>query len=325
VQRFAFSFVQGKTTEYGQRLSATSSLFLIANDKALSMSHRLVWLFLTFGGVCCVTNATGAQPAVSPRPLAKAHAHNDYEHEHPLVDALDHGFCSVEADVYLVGGDLLVAHDRKDIKAERTLSRLYLEPLAARVKANGGGVYKQGPRFWLLIDIKSEAEPTYRALDSLLARYSAMLSSTKGDKYELRAVTVVVSGNRPIDYMTKQQVRFAGIDGRLSDLRSDLPAELMPMISDNWSTHFRWRGQGDFPAEERDRLHSYVQKAHDRGRIVRFWATAEEPALWRELDKADVDLINTDKLAELADFLMSSRSKATPAAAAPRPPERAGG
>ena len=34
--------------------------------------------------------------------LERAHAHNDYEHPRPLFDALDHGFKSVEADIWLV-------------------------------------------------------------------------------------------------------------------------------------------------------------------------------------------------------------------------------
>ena len=29
-------------------------------------------------------------------PVRRAHAHNDYEHKRPLLDALDQGFCSVE-------------------------------------------------------------------------------------------------------------------------------------------------------------------------------------------------------------------------------------
>ncbi len=53
-------------------------------------------------------------------PLPQAHAHNDYEHERPLLDALSHGFCSVEADIYLVDGALLVAHDREDRPATLT-------------------------------------------------------------------------------------------------------------------------------------------------------------------------------------------------------------
>src|SRR5690349_20625285 len=44
-----------------------------------------------------------------PNPLVQVHAHNDYEHPHPLFDALAQGFCSVEADIHLVNGHLLVA------------------------------------------------------------------------------------------------------------------------------------------------------------------------------------------------------------------------
>src|SRR5437773_10344211 len=95
--------------------------------------------------------------AAPPAPLVHAHAHNDYEHKRPLLDALDHGFCSVEADVFLVEGDLLVGHTRKDLRPERTLEKLYLDPLRERVKANGGKVYAGGPTVFLLIDVKSEA------------------------------------------------------------------------------------------------------------------------------------------------------------------------
>ncbi|MFC1605118.1 hypothetical protein ACFL5F_08845, partial [Planctomycetota bacterium] len=93
-------------------------------------------------------------------PLSRAHAHNDYEHDRPLYDALDQGFNSVEADIFLVDDDLHVAHNRRDITSERTLRRLYLDPLRERVKQNGGRVYPNpgAPgQFTLLIDIKTGA------------------------------------------------------------------------------------------------------------------------------------------------------------------------
>ena len=71
--------------------------------------------------------AVGQDAAVSPLP--RAHAHNDYQHTRPLLDALNQGFCSVEADIYLVEGQLLVGHDRDELSTERTLQSLYLEPL----------------------------------------------------------------------------------------------------------------------------------------------------------------------------------------------------
>src|SRR5207302_8698740 len=109
--------------------------------------------------------AFGARSAPpTPAPLLHAHAHNDYEHKRPLFDALEHGFCSVEADIYLVDGQLLVAHMRSQVKPERTLEKLYLDPLRERVKQNGGRVYAGGPEVTLLIDIKTDWKTTYTAL-----------------------------------------------------------------------------------------------------------------------------------------------------------------
>ncbi|MEY4613753.1 MAG: hypothetical protein RL179_1726, partial [Planctomycetota bacterium] len=43
---------------------------------------------------------------LNPKP--GFHSHNDYVHSRPLVEALEQGFDSVEADVFLVKNDLLV-------------------------------------------------------------------------------------------------------------------------------------------------------------------------------------------------------------------------
>src|SRR3954462_5482632 len=89
--------------------------------------------------------------------LPNAHAHNDYEHTRPLFDALDQGFCSVEADVFLRDDKLLVGHTAASLKPDRRLKPLYLDPLRDRVRANGGRVYRGGPPCWLLVDVKTEA------------------------------------------------------------------------------------------------------------------------------------------------------------------------
>ena len=77
----------------------------------------------------------------------------------------------------------------------------------------------------------------------------------------------------------------------------------MPWISDRWGALFKWNGEGEMPAAERSRLQEMVRKCHAQGKLLRFWATPEKQALWDELYSAGVDLINTDKLAELSAFL----------------------
>ena len=251
-------------------------------------------------------SALGAdRPSV--KPLPRAHAHNDYEHRRPLLDALDHGFCNVEADVYLVGERLLVAHDAIKLRPERTLAALYLEPLRQRIKQNGGRVYRDGPPFTLMIDFKTEAETTYKALDTLLSDYADILSTVRDGKVESKAVSIVISGNRPIKTLTAAKNRYAGFDGRLGDLESDAPAHLMPWISDNWRNHFRWRGEGPMSDEEKGKLAEVVKQAHARGRKLRFWAAPDNAAAWNQFVAGGVDLINTDDLAGLSRVLGERR------------------
>jgi hypothetical protein len=255
--------------------------------------------------------AVASGPIHGAEPLAHAHAHNDYWHERPLFDALDRGFTSVEADVFLVDGNLLVGHARDELRPDRTLESLYLAPLARRVQQNGKRVFPNGERFFLLVDIKSDAQATDEQLRKVLADYAEMLTVVDGGKVQPGAVTVVVSGNRPrVDPADATQRHF-GLDGRVPDLDSDVPAHVMPMISDNWTSHFTWNGDGPTPASERAKLKEIVSKAHAAKRVVRFWATPENESVWRELRSAGVDLIGTDQLDRLAAFLRADADKST--------------
>lgn len=240
------------------------------------------------------------------QPLPNAHAHNDYEHARPLLDALDQGFCSVEADIFLVDGKLLVAHDRWKVTPERTLEALYLDPLQERVKGNGGRVYPGGPECFLLIDFKSEAETTWPVLKKTLARYADMLTEFSDQGIRTNAVTVVLSGNSPRALVAAESTRLAGIDGRLPDLEANPPVTLVPWISQSWSSQFEWRGSGLLPAADREKLTSILSRAHEQGRKVRFWATPDFEGAWRLQREAGVDLINTDRLPELRRVLLEN-------------------
>lgn len=264
------------------------------------------------GTVLSPAAAASAADDGAAAPLPRAHAHNDYEHERPLTDALSHGFTSVEADVYLVGGELLVAHDPEDLDPDRTLRDLYLDPLKKRIKHNKGSVFPgsdQQLRLW--IDIKNTGAATYTELHEVLEEYGSLFTRYTHGKVKQRPVTAIVSGDRPAGLMKRQNVRFAFMDGRLSDLGVETDPTFMPFISDNWTRHFTWTGRGEMPAAEREKLHDIVETAHAHGQQVRFWATpdADTPqreAIWRELVAADVDLINTDDLAGLEEFLRAN-------------------
>jgi hypothetical protein len=257
------------------------------------------WIYL---GVLAAA-LTGSPKEKLVKPLANAHAHNDYEHERPLWDALARGFCSVEADIYLVNGSLLVAHDLKDVKPQRTLEKLYLEPLRDLVEKNKGRVFPNGPSVTLLIDLKSEAESTYAALRPVLRRFEPMLTGFRHGRIETNAVTVILSGNRPRERLLAEADRLAAYDGRLADLGKGLPVSFMPLVSDNFAERFRSATPEGMTATDRSAFTAAIKAAHDEGRAIRFWATRDDRQTWKFLREAGVDFINTDNLSGLAEFL----------------------
>ncbi|MFO1498080.1 MAG: phosphatidylinositol-specific phospholipase C/glycerophosphodiester phosphodiesterase family protein [Verrucomicrobiota bacterium] len=243
------------------------------------------------------------QPPTAVRPLARAHSHNDYEHVWPLLEALEEGFGSVEADVYLVDGQLLVAHERNQVKANRTLQSLYLDPLRARANQNRGRIYPDGPSVVLLIDVKSDADASWAVLRKVLEGYTNILTRFTAGRIETNAVTAIISGNRAKTRLAEDDTRYAAIDGRPEDLQGNAPSDLIPLISEDWKRLFKWRGAGEFPSPEREFLQRMIADAHRQGRKVRFWGSPDLPAVWAELWKAGVDLISTDDLRGLRGFM----------------------
>lgn len=265
----------------------------------MTCSVRMLVLFLTA--------ATASVSFGDVVPLPRAHSHNDYTREVPLRTALSRGVCSVEADVFRVKDDLLVAHDFKDVTPDRTLRGLYLEPLAQIARENGGYIFAPDVPFTLLIDFKSAGKFTWPVLKKQLDDYKDVLTEFTDDKTERRAITVVISGSRPIEEVAGEPVRYAGIDGRVADMAEQTNANLYPMISASWGRHFKWTSRGDFPEEEREKLDKIVAAAHANGQVLRFWAIPARENAWDVLYEAGVDLINADDLKAVQAFLLEKR------------------
>jgi hypothetical protein len=217
----------------------------------------------------------------------------------------------VEADIYLVDGKLLVAHNRNKVQPDRTLETLYLAPLRARIRENGGRVFKNGPQVSLLIDLKTDWHSTYPALRAVLTNYTDILTTWTREKVSTNALLVVVSGSRAREMFAGETWRVAAFDGELRDLESSCSSADIPWISHNWRSSFKWSGRGDMPPDELQRLTSILQQAHMQGRRVRLWGAPDNAVFWQCLCKLGVDLINTDDLAGLRDFLVSTSKAPT--------------
>lgn len=238
-------------------------------------------------------------------PIPSAHAHNDYEHDRPLLDALDHGFTSVEADLHLIEGKLYVAHDRpKDLSQTPLFEDIYLAPLKKRVSDNNGRVYPgYNESFFLMVDFKTNGTDTYKVLVEVLRKYADMLSIVDTENMNTKPITVFISGNRPIQEVLNDHPKYAGLDGRPADLKMSYDSSIMPVVSENYRRFLSWRGEGKVNKKELRNLKLFIKEAHSQGKKVRLWAAPDTPACWEFLLALNVDLINTDKLEEFAAFM----------------------
>jgi YVTN family beta-propeller protein len=234
-----------------------------------------------------------AQPA-----LVLSHSHNDYEQKEPFHHAYKKGFSSIEADVYLVDGKLLVAHDLKDVKKERSLEKIYLAPLSKAIAGKENPDRPGGAKIQLLIDIKSEAIPTLEALVRLLKKYPSLTSKP--------SVTITISGNRPSPDTYHRFPAWISFDGRPGISYDPAALKKISLISDSYSNYLL---PGSFRFDSIKAMKT-ISAAHEKGKPFRFWGNPDNPSAWRSLANMGVDYLNTDKIDELSDFLISHRSEA---------------
>lgn len=83
---------------------------------------KILKSWLLAAALCfCVT-------AAAERPVL-IHSHNDYCRRAPFWQAYAQGVYSIEADVFLHDGRLLVGHDVEDLSPDMTFESLYVEPI----------------------------------------------------------------------------------------------------------------------------------------------------------------------------------------------------
>ena len=242
--------------------------------------------------------------------LYKAFSHNDYWRPNPLFDALSLRFNCVEADLWLVDGELMVAHDRTEIQQARTFQNLYLKPLIERVRANGGKVFPTSDRpFLLMVDCKTNGEAMYPVLKKVMEPYKDYFCKVEDGKLIEGAILFFLSGDRPLESLPNESNRFIFLDGRIKDLDQCIPATVMPVISDNYPNFFSWRGEGEMPADELHKLRNLLMKTHTEGKLLRWWGAPDTKQFKRFFLQEGLDLIGTDDLQLLYDVMTSDAEK----------------
>ncbi len=265
-------------------------------------------LFVFFYFLLGATATSLAQSATNEK-LTPGHSHNDYLQNEPLFNALTARMRSVEADVHLIKGELYVSHIRPLFRRKnRTLRVMYLDPLMEWVREHGF-VYQEEPLL-LLIDIKTDAEATYAALDTQLADYEQMLYTWQEGVPKPGAVKIVLSGNRPVNAVKTASFRRVALDGRGSDFKTEIDPELTPLISTSARSLDTIRPARAKNANAiREELRAYATQANAGGIYFRVWGAPDRPWFWEAALDAGIELVNTDKPRAFRNFVENRKKR----------------
>jgi alkaline phosphatase len=238
-----------------------------------------------------INNYTQAQS--KKYTVANAHSHNDYLNDQPFERAWKNGFGSIEADIFPVNEILCVAHSKKEIKPERTLKKLYLDPLLDALKNDKSHHVK------LLIDIKEDHKLCLDLLIREIGPLKKYLSAAKKSK----TITILISGERPEPKDYKNYPDYIFFDDDLKMPHTDAEWKRVGQVSLSFTKFSAWKGVDSIASKDKKLIKQVIDSVHLAGKTIRFWAAPDNEISWLLQMELGADLIGTDKIDELAGFL----------------------
>ncbi|MDN3583938.1 alkaline phosphatase [Mucilaginibacter flavus] len=236
-------------------------------------------------------NATQAQTRAYT--VADAHSHNDYKNNIPFFRAYEKGFGSIEADVYAVNGELIVAHSKKEIVATHTLKKLYLDPLIEK--------FQRDPErhLRLLIEIKED----HKAVLPLVIKELKPLEQYFSYAGHPGRLSIVMTGAVPPANEVNNYPDWISFDADHIDGYTTDQWKKIGLVSYPLSRYIKWNGKGVLNRDEIGKIKAGIDSVHQAGKMIRFWETPDTKSSWLALMRLGVDVIGTDKIEELGDFL----------------------
>lgn len=315
-----------------------------ANESDLGYSNKTL---------AALTDGFYLQSGITHDLLVKnVHSHNDYWRPRPLLHALSFGVRSVEADVWLFkelnDPTIYVGHSLNSLDKHRTLDSLYINPLTAILKGSNpesglkskidgltkgidlgdieseirdpSGVFTTDSHatLYFLIDFKTDGnelfDVIYHSFDELRSLGWLSYYNTKTDEFHWGPITVIGTGDTPLDRVLNQ--------GEIRDIFFDGPLDLLTMDSNQYnlgvspivSSSLKKLLDNEYvpitglTQTQVSKMAKKIEIAHAKGVKTRVWDTpwwpvSKEEKIWRQIIEAGSDLLNADDLQKAITFV----------------------
>ncbi|KAI9707630.1 MAG: hypothetical protein M1836_000591 [Candelina mexicana] len=225
----------------------------------------------------------------------------------------------------LTRGIVPIGHEPSALTTARTFESLYINPILDTLQRQNpsspfvttptkNGVFDTASTqtVYLWVDVKTSGSTTWpyvvRALEPL--RRGGWLSTTNGSGITYNPVTVIGTGNTPLNLVQPITSRDYFYDGPIPTLNStfgNITALVSPICSTSFSVNFGSVNGTSLNSTQLALLRDQVRVAKGKGIGTRYWDLPAWPVstrngVWRQLKSEGVDLINVDDLEAGAGF-----------------------
>ncbi len=234
---------------------------------------------------------SNAQNIFDQNKIIAIHSHNDYHQKEPLIGALEATAKSIEIDVFLKNDKVLVGHVRSELSDDKSLEKMYILPLKKHLETH------PGYDFFFMIDVKTEAVSTLNAIDNILKKYPELFSEN--------GIQIVISGSRPKPENYNDYAPYIWFDGRNPSDVETSGGNKIALISQDFSSFTSWRGKGDIPQKDLEKLELFIKECHNQHRAVRLWDTGDSNEMRDFLISIGVDYLNSDTPKETRQYIQN--------------------
>ncbi|TVY31704.1 Altered inheritance of mitochondria protein-like protein [Lachnellula occidentalis] len=251
----------------------------------------------------------------------RCHSHNDYSRAVPLFEALAAGCIGVEADIHLPtkagSKDLLVGHATNSLTQDRTLHKLYFQPLITILEnlnndstvsngSNWNGVFQSSPNTTLivLLDFKSNGIKLWPYVNQQLERFRSKgwlthWNSTTGTTWA--PIIIIASGHAPFNLLNSNTTyRDIFYDAPLDDISNpiyDNTNSYYASVSMSHALGKQWFWK--FSPAQLIKINTQISTANNKGLKARYWETPTWPVHFKDyilgiLIENGIGMLNVD-------------------------------
>lgn len=256
------------------------------------MKLNLIKTSILFGLLCVCMTAMAEHPML-------IHSHNDYRRRVPFYQAYSQGVYSIEVDLFLHEGRLLIAHDPEDVEMGLTFEALYVNPIVELYARNGGCAWAgSDEHFQLMVELVTETEPTLREVERVLGRYPEVFDPSVNPN----AVRVTITGRVPQPSQFALYPAWISFDGQYGTEYTPDQMERVALLSAHFRNYSTWNGKGSIVPDEYEALMKVVEYSHSIGKPIRFWDAPEGVTVYYTFYNMGIDYMNTDRPEACAEF-----------------------